>query len=406
MSNQKLQLLSKEELTRKTKVQWMQSEILYGILTIKSAGLEEKMLEIWEGFYQDQLKTTAKKEYYSANLDTAIFGIRIAAPLFFLCMGTWQVMQGHISMGSMIAFYTLTITFFLTLSTLVSAYQQMVKVSAYLSRMGDVLDHPVEDDETETMTTQKLNGQIHLEDVSFRYAKYSPLVLQNIHLSILPGQKVAIVGKSGAGKSTLAHLLIGLYPPTSGKIFFDGQDIDQLHKPSLRKQIGMVPQHIHMFNRTIYENITLLNPEIKPEMVIKAAQLAQIHEDIIQLPLGYQTVMSEFGTNFSGGQKQRIALARALVHQPSILLLDEATSSLDSVNEAKVDQYLSEMNCTRIVIAHRLSTVQNADLIVVLGDGKIVEQGKHEELLQKKGHYSELYETSLRKEQSEKASVS
>lgn len=400
ISNERLQLLSKEELTSKTKVQWMQSEILYGILTVKMAGLENKMLSLWGDFYQDQLAATKRKENFSATFETAITVIRIGAPLLILCLGTWEVMNQRLSMGAMIAYYTLSMTFFLSLSTLVTSYSQLVKVSAYLSRMNDVLETPTENIEEKQVITKRLRGKIRIKQMSFRYSKHSPLILEDINLTISPGQKVAIVGHSGAGKTTLAHLLIGLYRPTAGDIYFDGYSLSKVDLSSLRKQIGMVPQQIHLFNRTIYENITLHNPDITPEMVIEAAKLANIHEDIIKLPLGYQTVMSEFGTNFSGGQKQRIVLARALVHKPSILLLDEATSSLDNINEAKVEQYLSKMKCTRIVIAHRLSTIQNADQIIVLDQGRIIERGRHRKLMKAKGHYYQLYQASLNKESS------
>ncbi|WP_369902161.1 peptidase domain-containing ABC transporter [Bacillus manliponensis] len=266
--------------------------------------------------------------------------------------------------------------------------------------MSDVLETPVEDYSDKKVIKENPKGEICLESVSFCYSKYSDYVLKDLNLHIKPGQKVAIVGKSGSGKSTLASLLMGLYAPTSGKVLFDGLDLSEIDKNSLRKHIGAVPQHIHLFNRSVFENITMLISDIGEEKVIKAAKLANIHDDIVNMPLGYHTIVSEFGTNFSGGQKQRIALARALVNEPSILFLDEATSSLDTINEKRVDDYLSKLNCTRVVIAHRLSTIQNADLILVMESGRIVEQGKHNTLIEKKGVYYNLHNVSQEKKES------
>ncbi|HDX9591281.1 TPA: peptidase domain-containing ABC transporter [Bacillus pseudomycoides] len=392
-----LELLSQQELVSKSKVQMQQGEMLYGIFGIKTSGMEEKMLGLWRGLHQRQLESAKRKELFAVKLETIVSGIRFLAPFIILLMGTWQVGKGSMSMGSMIAFYTLTITFFGILSSLVTSYNELVKVSSYLRRMSDVLETPVEDYLNKKVIEEKPKGEIHLENVSFCYSKYSNYVLKDINLCIKPGQKVAIVGKSGSGKSTLASLLMGLYTPTSGNVLFDGLDLSELDKISLRKHIGAVPQHIHLFNRSVYENITMLNSDIDEEKVIQAAKLANIHDDIINMPLGYHTVISEFGTNFSGGQKQRIALARALVNKPAILFLDEATSSLDTINEKHVDNYLSKLNCTRIVIAHRLSTIQNSDLIVVLESGCIVEQGKHDTLIEKKGAYYNLHNVSQEK---------
>ena len=243
-----------------------------------------------------------------------------------------------------------------------------------------------------------LKGGIELQNVSFSYTKYSPPVIKNISLKIEPGQKVALVGKSGSGKSTLARIILGLYQPDEGRILYDGHDLADIDKSTLRKQMGVVPQDVTLLNRSILENITLHNPKATMEEVIQAAKVAQIHDEIMAMPMKYHTMISEMGMNVSGGQRQRIALAQALLHKPSVLVLDEATSSLDHVNEEEIDAMLQQMKCTRIVIAHRLTTVMNADLILVLDDGEIIEQGTHEELLKSSEYYRSFYKESDSKE--------
>lgn len=205
--------------------------------------------------------------------------------------------------------------------------------------------------------------------------------------------KVAIVGKSGSGKSTLAKLLVGLYEPSEGDIFFDDIELKKWKKNELRRQIGIVPQDITLFNNSIYNNIIMNRGNLGLDEVKRACQIAHISEEIENMPMGYNTEISELGLNLSGGQRQRIALARAMIGNPSILLLDEATSSLDNINERKVSEELKKMGTTQIIIAHRLSTIIDADLIIVLDCGRIVEVGNHDELIKEDGLYKKLYST-------------
>jgi len=214
--------------------------------------------------------------------------------------------------------------------------------------------------------------------------------VREVSVQIMPGQKVAIVGRSGAGKSTLAKLLLGLYPPSSGRILYDGLDLAGLDLQSVRQQCGIVPQRSYLFGTTIWGNITHHDPSLTMPQVVEAAQIAGIHEDILAMPMGYDTLVLEGGGSLSGGQRQRIALARALVRRPVILVLDEATSSLDAITEAQVHQRLAALRCTRIVIAHRLHTIRDADLILVLEDGALVERGTHGALLAHNGPYGAL----------------
>jgi len=217
--------------------------------------------------------------------------------------------------------------------------------------------------------------------------------LKNISCRIDPGQKVALVGATGSGKSTMAAILLGLIRPTRGEIYYDGIPLRDLHYQYLRNQFGVVLQDPVIYSGSIRQNITFGLREYLFQDIVEAAKKACLHDEITRMPMGYETVISEGGTNLSGGQRQRLALARALVRRPSMLLLDEATSHLDSLTEASVDQNLGDLSCTRIVIAHRLSTIRNADQILALKDGEVVEHGTHDELLRRNGYYRELLQS-------------
>lgn len=272
--------------------------------------------------------------------------------------------------------------------------QAFILTTSYLKRVEDVLEAPAEKwSMEEDMDSEPIRGNIRLENVSFSYSKYSERVVDNLSMTITEGQKVALVGQSGSGKTTIANLIIGIFKPVAGTIYYDDRDLEDIDLQQLRRRIGTVPQDVTLFNRSIYENITLHYPDATPEEVVEAAKVAQIHDEIMAMPMQYNTMVSEMGMNLSGGQRQRISLAKALLSKPSILVLDEATSSLDHVNEKKIDDYLSSINCTRIVIAHRLTTVMNSDMICVVNKGKIMEYGTHKDLLHTGGFYSHFYPT-------------
>ena len=290
----------------------------------------------------------------------------------------------------MFALNTLATSFLSPLSSLVTSSQQLQLVHSHLERIADIAETEPEQDIQTVHQPPKLSGSIQLKQVSFRYAPDTPSVLNAINLTIHAGQKVAIVGRTGSGKSTLGRLLLGLYLPSAGTISYDGIPLQTLNYQEVRRQFGVVLQDSSVFSGSVLHNITLNNPNMGIEQASKAAEMAAIHDDILQMPMGYETFVSEGGSALSGGQRQRLALARAFASSPAIMLLDEATSNLDVITQQKIENSLQKLACTQIIIAHRLSTIRNADLILVMDQGTIVERGSHHDLMARNGYYTRL----------------
>jgi ABC-type bacteriocin/lantibiotic exporter with double-glycine peptidase domain len=294
----------------------------------------------------------------------------------------------------MVALLALAAAFFAPLTSLVRSGQQFQLVRANLDRVSDVTEAEPEQSE-QREPAPRLSGRVEVQGVAFRYAQAAPDVLRGVDLTVEPGQTIAVVGASGSGKSTLGKLLLGLYLPTEGDICYDGLSLRQLDLPELRRQFGVVLQESVLFSGSVLSNIILTDPGLDRESVTEAAKLAAIHDDILAMPMGYDTFVSEGGSALSGGQRQRLAIARAVVHKPSILLLDEATSHLDVETEQRVARNLQSLACTQIIIAHRLSTVRDADMIVVLDHGTIAERGTHRQLVRRRGQYAALVRRQL-----------
>jgi ABC-type bacteriocin/lantibiotic exporter with double-glycine peptidase domain len=365
-------------------------EMLAGIETLKAMGSEERSAEHWSNLFVDMLNVSLARGRLGALVDSVMSTLKLASPLCVLVYGAVAVLNNDLSLGTMLAANALAVGFLTPLASLVATAGQLQLLGSYVERIDDVLRAEPEQDRTTATTPPKLRGAIELDHVSFRYGPLAPMVLQDISLKVEPGQLVALVGRSGSGKTTLASLLIGLYRPLSGRILYDGIDLAQLDLRALRRQMGIVTQRPYLFGASVRANIALADPALPLDAIIAAAHKACVHEDIAAMPLGYEMPLVDGGASLSGGQRQRLALARALALDPAILVLDEATSALDAETEVHVQTSLQDLRCTRIVIAHRLSTVVRADRILVLEHGQLIEQGTHKELLARKGIYAGL----------------
>jgi ATP-binding cassette, subfamily B, bacterial len=365
-------------------------QLLGGIEDLKAAGAERRASAHWSNLFVDQINVSLARGRLDALTESVTAGLGVASPLAVLAVGGAQVLNGNLSVGKMLGLAALSAGFLVPLATLVTTGLQLQLLGSYMQRINDVLDTPKEQQDVHIRHAPTLSGRIAAEEVSFRYSRLGPLVVENVSLEAEPGRTLAIVGRSGSGKTTLGRLLLGLYRPESGRILYDGIDLAELEARSVRTQLGIVTQRPYLFGTSIRENIALTDPSLTLEAVIRAAELACIDEDIATMRMAYDTIMVDGGASLSGGQRQRIALARALAHSPSILLLDEATSELDALTERAVYGNIADLGCTAIVIAHRLSTIAGADLIVVMEGGRIVERGTHEELLELRARYHEL----------------
>ena len=347
---------------------------------------------------EEQLAAYVHASFRAASLSniagqTAGF-INKVVTVLILWIGAHAVIGGELSLGQLIAFNMLAGHASGPALRLVQLWQDFQQAGVSLQRLGDILNTAIEPGYRRNRTSlPRLAGRITFDHVTFRYRPDSPEVLRDFTLDVPLGQVVGIVGRSGSGKSTLARLVQRMYVPERGRVLVDGVDLAMVDTAWLRRQIGVVLQENLLFNRSVRDNIALSNPGMPMEAVIRAARLAGAHEFILEMPQGYDTAVGEHGATLSGGQRQRIAIARALITNPRILILDEATSALDYESE-RIIQTNMQAICkgrTVILIAHRLSTVRQANRIVVLEKGMLVEQGDHDELLRRGGQYARLH---------------
>ncbi|HEU5377251.1 MAG TPA: peptidase domain-containing ABC transporter, partial [Ktedonobacteraceae bacterium] len=390
--------LTRRDLMAQGIAQGYMTEALIGIATIKAAGAEQRAFHRWSNLFFEHLNISVRRDSFASVLETLMGGLRLLAPLLLLWVGTLEVLHSAMTVGTMLSLNALAATFLAPFASLTNNGQQLQQVRAHFERIVDVVEAESEQDIQTTQAPPVLTGHVELRHISFRYDPNSPWVLRDITLCIRPGQKVALVGRTGSGKSTLGKLLLGLYLPTEGEILYDDSPLCSLNYQAVRSQFGVVLQESALFSGSIRENIALNNPDMDLEQVMQAAQAAAIHEDIVRMPMGYETMIAEGGSAISGGQRQRLSIARALANRPSIILFDEATSHLDVVTEQIVERNLQSLDCTHIVIAHRLSTIRNADLILVLDEGTIVERGAHQALLALGGHYARLVQSQFSSE--------
>lgn len=370
-------------------------EIMSGIQTVKAQNVELRSRWEWQERYARYVDTGFRTVITSTLASSTSNFLNKLSGLLVLWVGAYLVLQQELTLGQLIAFRIIAGYVTQPILRLATLWQNFQQTALSLERLADIVDHPQEAEEDRSNIPMPLiQGRLKYENVSFRFKQHGPLQLNNVNLDFPAGTFVGIVGESGAGKSTLTKLVSRLYEPESGRILIDGYDVNRVELYSLRRQVGVVPQESLLFDGTVMENIALTNPDASTEEIIEAAKVAVAHEFIMSLPNGYNTKVGERGSSLSGGQRQRIAIARSVIQNPRMLVLDEATSALDYNTEAQVCQNLIETfrNRTVLFITHRLGTIQNADVIVVMDTGLVVEQGTHEELMAAKGRYYYLYQ--------------
>jgi ATP-binding cassette subfamily B protein len=374
-------------------------QTLTGIRTVKSMAAEQPVQWNWEDFFNQSIKKNFSGQVISNRLQIFSAIIENTTRTALLWFGAWLVIKNELTIGQLVAFNMLLGNVINPFKRLIVLWNELQEVIIAIERINDVIDTDLEEDlQDHCSSLPPLRGEIRFERVTFRYHPESKInTLENLSFTVEPGQTVALVGRSGSGKTTISKLLLGLYLPTEGNIYLDGYDLANISLRSLREQTGVVDQDTFLFGGTIRENISLSQPHADIATIIAAAQQAGAHDFIKDFPMTYETQIGEGGGMLSGGQRQRIAIARALLGNPPLLILDEATSSLDAESERIIQNNLNQIlyNRTTIVIAHRLSTVRNADLILVLDKGIVVESGTHEALMAQRGHYFYLNQQQL-----------
>ncbi|MGR6116796.1 peptidase domain-containing ABC transporter [Aeribacillus composti] len=367
------------EIIESTKLQSLEYETLSAMFTIKASNQESFMKGLLYEQYQKALKLY-KKRTFNNDLYSMVISLFSTFGPVCLFLVIFFVLDGQISIGEAIFGYTLLGIYFSSLGSIFTAFNVYGTLKNNLERISDILEHPSQDKNKNSIKIKSIDT-IKFKNVSFKYPGQKEYVLKNLNFTINKGEKVAFVGKTGSGKSTIIGLLLGLYPPAEGEILVNGFNIQDIEMESFKSLIGFVPQEPFIFNKSIKDNI-LMNQEYSLSKVEEVAKIAQIDKEINNMPMKYETVISEFGHNISGGQKQRIILARALIHGPELIILDEATSSVDNLTEQSITSYFNNNNKTQIIIAHRLSTIVNSDMIFVVENGTITASGTHKELLE------------------------
>lgn len=394
-----LQRISREVFNDTTEQNSQLVEMMSGISTVKALAAERDIRWRWEDRLTTMLNSQFRADKLANKLQSTAGLINAIGSTALLWYGATLVIQGELTIGQFVAFNLLIGNVINPVLSIVDFWNELQEIVISIERLNDVfLAKPEESSQRLMLVMPPIQGQVQFDNVTFRYDDAEERnTLQNLTFSVEAGETVAIVGRSGSGKSTLVKLLQGLYHPNSGRILIDGHDVRHVSPPTLRSQLGIVPQDCFLFSGTVLENIQLYRPEYSLEQVIEAAKLAEAHSFIQDLTLGYNTRVGERGANLSGGQRQRIAIARALLGDPAILVLDEATSSLDTESERRFQQNLDRISRgrTTFVIAHRLSTVRYADRILVLDKGVLVEQGNHDQLMSQQRLYHHLIQQQL-----------
>ncbi|MGW4640583.1 peptidase domain-containing ABC transporter [Sphaerisporangium sp. NPDC004334] len=378
------------ELSAKAEEQSYLTETLEAVIPVKANGVEERAEQHWAGLFDRYRAALAVRGRITAGLEALHQALTTAAPLLLLLTGLALVLNGSMTIGTALAASTVALAVLAPIQGLAGAGQSYPMLRSQIERVYDIVDADEEPSGQVRLAPDAPSG-VEVEGLVFHYQSDGPPVLSGLAFAVQPGDKLGIVGRTGSGKSTIALLVLGLLRPTAGTVRHGGHDLSDLDVHDLRSRCGAVLQDLNLFNGSIRENLTLGREDATEAEVVRAARIAGLHDDVVAMPMGYGTLVGEAGAALSAGQRQRVALARALVHKPRLLILDEATSHLDPETERRVDAALSGLEVTRIVISHRLSAIRDAHQILVLDRGRVVERGRHEELIAREGTYRELF---------------
>ncbi|WP_461615783.1 peptidase domain-containing ABC transporter [Clostridium sp. Marseille-QA1073] len=396
--NNNLEKINRETMENNAKLTSYLVESINGIETVKAFNAERQVNLETEKRFVKLLKKVFKNGWINNLQGSLKSGVRAVFGVVILWIGTYKVMKGQLSIGELLAFNSLLAYFLDPIENLINLQPQLQTAKVAAERLGEILDLELEKSKNESrkINPSSLKGNIEFKNISFRYGTRQ-LILEDFTLNINSGEKIALVGESGSGKTTLIKILMNFYQCEKGEVLINGYNIKDINIETLREKIAYISQDIFLFKGTIRENLCFGNESLDFETIVDACKRAKAHGFINDMPLRYETMIEENGDNLSGGQKQRIAIARAILRKPDILIMDEATSSLDSITEKAIEKTMYEFsqNITTIIVAHRLSTIMRCDKIYVMNKGKVIEDGSHDELMKKNGHYYSLWKNQL-----------